>query len=390
MERPRTALARPCPVCAHGDGYVLGELTFAPFDNFPIASRFAIAACSGCGLVLGNTPSRQADYNRYYRGQNYSPTYLERTPKPAERDYLDESVAILSGIVDTRQAAILDIGCGMGFFLEHLRAAGYDNITGLDSSPECVARLTTLKNIPAHTGTLTDALPIRPDVMTLFHVWEHVVEVSAALDHLIAQMPADCKILLEVPDSQRLADCTPGQPLSYFYITHLLHLDQRHLQNMFTSRGLRCLGSGRRLRREEGLDMPCIWAVFQKEGRRVIKPDFSLAYTIADWFDQTGLDPSGDLLSLQCSKKPVYVWGLGIHAQMYLGMSPLKNCNIRALLDRNPDLIGRSMGGWRVASSDVLSTLGTDDAVVVTTRVHQNNMRAHLADMGFSGQVVTI
>lgn len=391
MKEMTTRLARECPVCSKADGFVLGTLAYEMPDDSPIASRFEVTACQGCGFVTDNTPSTQSDFDRYYSSQNYSPSYLQREVAPSEQAYLAETVDIISELALDHNSVIVDVGCGTGLLLEALKKAGYRNICGIDASSTCVELLTKHRGIPAYESTLLNPLPVQPDLITLFHVLEHIVDVKAAVNSIRNQLPTRGKILVEVPDTKRFDEFGVGKPLSYFYFTHLVHFDQQHLRNLFTANGFHCLNSGSRLRREEGLEMPCIWAVFEKKGvDPAYSPDFSLAEKIKGWLDKKELDPKGDILRLSLSSRPVYVWGIGIHAQMYLGMSPLNMCSIKALVDKNPGLHGKRVAGRKIESSDLLACAGPDDTVVITTVVHQRSMRRHLAEIGFKGQVISI
>lgn len=55
----------------------------------------------------------------------------DRTPE-LDADYADF-------LPEDRHAAILDVGCGMGHFLQYLRKKGYENVVGIDISPDQVA-----------------------------------------------------------------------------------------------------------------------------------------------------------------------------------------------------------------------------------------------------------
>ena len=112
-------------------------------------------------------------------------------------------------------------------------------------------------------GLLVDGV-LRNPMITLYHILEHLIDVEAAVKHIWNELPMGSKVLIEVPDTDRLDEFAAGKPLSYFYYTHVLHLNRWHLLNLFIAKGFRCLDSGVRLRREEGLEMPCVWAVFEK------------------------------------------------------------------------------------------------------------------------------
>ena len=77
---------------------------------------------------------------------------------------------------------LLDVGCGVGTYVAKMRAAGWD-AEGLDFAPAPV-RLGREAGLPLHEGTLPGAdLPAdHYDVVTLWHVLEHVPHPKATLE----------------------------------------------------------------------------------------------------------------------------------------------------------------------------------------------------------------
>jgi len=74
-------------------------------------------------------------------------------------------------------AAILDVGCGMGFALHFLRLQGYKNITGIDADPGQV-RFANENLLPvthvADSVTFLKATPNKIDCVLCLDVLEHV------------------------------------------------------------------------------------------------------------------------------------------------------------------------------------------------------------------------
>ena len=94
--------------------------------------------------------------------------------------------------VQSDKLAVLDVGCGTGFYLEQWQSLGAKSLAGLDISDWAVARLT--EAYPAGTfyrsdiGGLTSALPAGAfDVISAIDVLVHIVDDAAylrALKHL--------------------------------------------------------------------------------------------------------------------------------------------------------------------------------------------------------------
>lgn len=82
-----------------------------------------------------------------------------------------------------RNARILDLGCGAGHLLSALKEAGYNDVLGVDGSPECVsiARIKGLHVEHADVREFCRSVDHKFDVICLFDVIEHFHK-SEALD----------------------------------------------------------------------------------------------------------------------------------------------------------------------------------------------------------------
>ena len=109
------------------------------------------------------------------------------------------------------------------------------------------------------------------------------------------------------------------------------------------------------------------------------------------WFESRKLDRDGNLAELAANGRRVYVWGIGIHIQMMLGMSPLRDCNLVGCVDQDPQLQGRSIAQWPILPVCTLENATDQDVVVVGSVIHRQQMLHHLRhELKFSGRVVTV
>lgn len=96
---------------------------------------------------------------------------------------------------------LLDVGCGAGGMLAHLRAFG--DVIGVDPSPDAVAYAAAKQTAEVRMGTLPHGLPLsatdRFDVITMLDVLEHVEEDVASLKTLHGLLQPDGLLLLTVP-----------------------------------------------------------------------------------------------------------------------------------------------------------------------------------------------
>ena len=87
--------------------------------------------------------------------------------------------------------SLIEVGCGKGYFLEHLQAQGFD-ISGLDPTYEG-------DNPNIIRQYFTPELGLHADGLILRHVLEHVQDPLAFIEHLRQSNGGSGKIYIEVP-----------------------------------------------------------------------------------------------------------------------------------------------------------------------------------------------
>ncbi|MGE0760712.1 MAG: class I SAM-dependent methyltransferase [Pirellulaceae bacterium] len=390
---------RTCPVCGGQRVERLGDLRYAFFPGTPLAEAYPVVSCQGCGFVTCRTPSTQRDLDRFYADYACSPTSAAHALREDERQYYREMLELATDGLSPDRDVLFDVGCGSGNFLRVCRDAGWTQLYGIDPATSCSAALHSAGFHAALGGTAN--LPFReiqPSVIVLSHTLEHVLDLPATLASLRGRLRHGGRLYIEVPDAARYDAIEPDAPLRFFYPQHLLHLDAVHLDNLLLSHGFRKTAGGVRERIEHELTLPAIWATyvcdapFEPGGATAWRPDSALAQRMRTWFERAEpLDPTGIFSELAERGDPVYVWGVGIHVQMMLGMSPLRRCRIVCCVDQNPRLHSQRLQGHAIVSPDVLRSATARDTVVIGSRIHRDQMMRQLREsIHFPGRVVTV
>jgi predicted TPR repeat methyltransferase len=117
--------------------------------------------------------------NKYFSSRNVDASFYDAYKIP---NYL------LSVMPANKEAAILDIGCGLGQFLNEVQKLGYVNTLGIDISEESLAAckekgLTVLKI--EDVISFSEKVGKKFDFITMSHVLEHI-EKNKIIDTLIA------------------------------------------------------------------------------------------------------------------------------------------------------------------------------------------------------------
>lgn len=119
---------------------------------------------------------------------------------------------------------ILDVGCGNGRVLHHLHQMGDFRLFGTEMPGNSAERAKQYKEIHLFTGAFADAdfQPDTFDVISLFHVYEHLPDPSAALEKMDRLLKPGGILILSFPNIESLQARVLGP--------HWLHLDPpRHL-----------------------------------------------------------------------------------------------------------------------------------------------------------------
>lgn len=388
-------LNKNCPVCQTKEGELLGLLKYTMFDDSPLSNEINLVNCKYCGFVFYDTHSSQEDYDKYYKESFYSSEYINRDKN--EIKYIDSILNNLSSYIKNKNISIFDIGCGTGTLLQKLKELGFRNIYGIDPSLSCINLLKN-KEINAKIGSIFN-IPFeykKADIIIIAHVLEHIIDLPIALQSIKNKLSKNGLIYVEVPDINRY-ELFNKSPLRYFYLTHITHFDRNHLRNLFFSNGYHEVKSGHSMRVEGELTMPCVWAVFRKadeslDGKMSIIHDFHLTNLIRKWFDNIhSMDTNNIFTNLASNNRSTYIWGIGIHTQMMLGMSPLRYCNIVRYIDSDKRNQGKTINGKIIYPPNILYEATDKDAVVIGAPTHSDKMCRQLIEQyQFKGQIIKI
>lgn len=134
---------------------------------------------------------------------------------------------------------VLDVGCGSGDYLEILREGGW-SVAGVEIDPEAAERARKTRSLEVHTGTVLDApFPTGSfDVVTMWHVLEHVWNPNEVVDRVIELLAPHGLFVVSTPIIDGYAARQLGR--HWYHIDaprHLLHFTRRRLSDFLSARG---------------------------------------------------------------------------------------------------------------------------------------------------------
>jgi len=210
-----------------------GSSQFGPFLR---QGDFSYLRCERCDLVFLHPQPKRSDLLHTYRGAESNPVDPSTDPTGEEAVYFERfSEAI--GRIESRipGGRILDIGCAWGFFLALCRARGWE-ACGVDPSGIQARYARERFGLPVHAGFLADACfpSAQFDVVTLWHVLEHIPDPLRELHEIRRVMKEGGLLVLSVPTPrsarQYLSDAVP---------LHLFYFSERTLARLLERAGFR-------------------------------------------------------------------------------------------------------------------------------------------------------
>ncbi len=202
---------------------------------------FSVVRCTACSLVyLCPRPAGSA-LDAFYPDAYYP---LDATPSAQVR-------AVAVGLFRRVQAwvreqgrarvRLLDVGCGTGVFLDLAQQAGW-HVWGIEPGAAACAYARTRFGLDVHCGTLEDAplLPESFDVVTMWHVLEHLPHPLEGLRRVHQALAPGGLLLIGVPNFASLEACLFGRRwYSLDVPRHLYHFTPATLRAIVSAAGLR-------------------------------------------------------------------------------------------------------------------------------------------------------
>jgi 2-polyprenyl-3-methyl-5-hydroxy-6-metoxy-1,4-benzoquinol methylase len=204
--------------------------------------EWTVFKCSGCGLgFLDPRPTAEElgrHYERAYFDSHYDKGLKKGSPEMKKR--LSQQKHRLSFFRSLKpRGRVLDIGCGMGYFIYACSLRGYE-AEGMDISDDSTAYIRSELGLKVKTGT-ADTVGYEEgsfDVITMWHFLEHSLDPRDYLSSAWRWLKKDGLLVVDVPnyegtDARKIWSGWTGWSLPY----HIYHFTPRTLEGLMDRYG---------------------------------------------------------------------------------------------------------------------------------------------------------
>ena len=217
-------------------------------DEFLTQEDFQIYECQRCGLLFTEPKPNKNRIGDYYKSEAY---YSHQENKKGFIPKVYESIKAINLKNKYKMATagktigtLLDIGCGVGDFIHFAEQKGW-LCTGVEPSEE--AKEIAKKRIKGDiiTSEALEQLPNESfDVITMWHVLEHVDDIKWQIAQLQRLIKENGRIIIAVPnyksyDSQYYKE----KWAAYDVPRHLYHFNKEVIAKIFKTNGLTLIGT---------------------------------------------------------------------------------------------------------------------------------------------------
>ncbi|GAB3709136.1 class I SAM-dependent methyltransferase [Spirosoma flavus] len=342
----------------------LYSVTHIPIFQNKLYPSFQDAVQSTTGDVeLVIDPDSGLVKNRYFDPQlmEYDENYQnEQNYSPYFQHYLEEvSDTVESFINHNKSLNIIEIGCGKGYFLEHLRRKGY-YVTGYDPTYEGDADY-IVKDYFGQNNEKTNG-----DMLILRHTMEHIPNPFSFLRTIAEANGHRGKIFIEVPTLDWIADNNAFWDVFY---EHCNYFTESSFGNLFST-----AQTGR---------------LFNGQYMYLFADLADLKSTIDEHVidkDKLMLDFSGTLEKWtkwleQYHQEGIAVWGAGAKGSTFVNRLDREVTLVKCLVDISPRKYGRYVAGTGhpVLSPDAFRTRTDVRHILVMNPNYLDEIKAQFA-----------
>ena len=232
----------PCPACGNMNWTDAGQVK----DYSITGEWFSLKECSLCHLKATHPQPNEAEIGRYYASEEYishSDTrsgLINRLYHAAREHMLKKKYKWVRQVAGIEKGTILDVGAGTGHFAHFMQTKGWQ-VTALE--PDSRARLVASEKLGIDLQPLESLASQGAqtfDVITLWHVLEHVHDLAGYMDHFRTILKQGGVLIIAVPNyTSKDAKKYGARWAAYDVPRHLWHFSPASMEKLMTNHQFR-------------------------------------------------------------------------------------------------------------------------------------------------------
>jgi 2-polyprenyl-3-methyl-5-hydroxy-6-metoxy-1,4-benzoquinol methylase len=230
-----------CPLC-RGEGFH----HFLTCRDHTVSGRdFDIVECDDCGFRFTNPRPNEDEIGQYYESEDYTP-HQEASQGLINTLYrwvqlytLRSKRRLIASLVADPPGRLLDFGCGMGEFLDLCQSKGWA-ARGLEPDPDAQKVAAEQYGLTVEDpGRIQEFPPNHFDVITLWHVLEHVPRLSETVEQLKRALAPTGTLVVAVPNCSSFDAHYYGEHWAAYDVPrHLYHFRPNDVRRLFGQHGM--------------------------------------------------------------------------------------------------------------------------------------------------------
>lgn len=233
-----------CPIC--------GSEEFISFlhckDYYATGEEFNLLKCQACGFVFTQDFPSEDIIGKYYNVPDYishSDTHegvINKLYHLARGIALKSKAKTILKYAKKETATLLDIGCGTGYFLNKMKTKKW-LVTGIEKDDGARKYAKEKFDLDTHTHDYLFQLgEKKKDVITMWHVLEHVEKLNETLSQIHTVLKDDGIAVIALPNKDSLdAKAYQDKWAAYDVPRHLWHFSPNDFELLINKHNFRLL-----------------------------------------------------------------------------------------------------------------------------------------------------
>ena len=204
---------------------------------------FTVVTCDNCGFTFTNPRPTGSELGKYYLSEHYishtnaSKTLFEKIYQLIRKISIKRKYRLISSYAS--KGKILDIGCGTGDFLNMCKQKQWKT-NGIEPNERARRQCIDRYGLDVSESVNLEEVEGRFDIITMWHVLEHVDKLNETIIHLQRLLSENGRIIIAVPNINSY-DCSFYNKYwaGYDLPIHLYHFTKESIFNIFKKHKLK-------------------------------------------------------------------------------------------------------------------------------------------------------